>query len=118
MKIPTFNPKDVDEFQKDIVWALMLAQDQNLSNLIVDLRDNGGGLNEIYTKTHYQGKICLGYATASYLVPDFTANGAYDFKRSPLYDMLADLAAQVSIYVPCLTPRTNPSPVNFHQIIG
>lgn len=45
MKIPTFSPKDVDEFQKDIAWALMLAQDHNLSNLIVDLRDNGGGLN-------------------------------------------------------------------------
>jgi len=42
LKISTFSPTDIMSFYMDATYSLMLAQDYNLTKLILDLRDNGG----------------------------------------------------------------------------
>ena len=55
LKISSFSPDDAGEFRRAVEVALLHATDAGLTNLMLDLRDNGGG------------SICLGYALSQYV---------------------------------------------------
>jgi len=81
LRITTFSPADIVSFYLDAIYSLLIAQDLNLTKLILDLRDNGGGY------------ICLGYSLIGYIWENFKVEGNYDMRRCPAHDNLAVAAA-------------------------
>jgi hypothetical protein len=76
--IKSFSPSDYQQFRFAVTYALLYAQDNGLSNLMIDLSDDGGG------------SICLGYAVLEYLLGDeFDPYGSYDFPAPPLAQEMA-----------------------------
>jgi hypothetical protein len=84
LRIYTFSPKDRAEFIKTAEEALCTFAANNISKLIIDLSQNGGG------------SICLGYGLERFLFPLLSpVVGAYDIKASDLFRMYSDAGAEL-----------------------
>lgn len=78
MRIYTFAPTNSSAFIQTIQEAVIFFNQQNISQLIIDVIQNGGGY------------VCLGYAVDRFLFPDLDPLvGAYDIKASPLFNTFA-----------------------------
>ena len=73
LRITSFQPKDSNEaFLNTIEQGIKYAQDNNVPQLIVDLRGNGGG------------DICLGYQVLHKLMEEDHPEGRYDVIHSDI----------------------------------
>lgn len=82
LRIYTFSPSDSNEFINIVEDAVCNFKKNNISKLIIDVSQNGGG------------SICLGYAVERFLFPDISPDtGSYDIKASELFKSFATSAA-------------------------